>query len=137
MTYRVIIVLTLLLSSCHSSDAELHSTTVRVVEPAEASAVITEDETIVILDIRTPAEFADAHIENAVNIDFSQSDFATKVMALDKQKTYLVYCRSGRRSTLAMETFEDAMLTQVLHLADGLNGWQAAALPVVKEKRDE
>ena len=56
----------------------------------------------VIIDVRTPEEFATGHLEGAVNIDVQSSDFAQNIMQLDKDGEYFVYCRSGNRSGQAI-----------------------------------
>jgi len=53
---------------------------------------------MIILDVRTPVEFADSHVEDAVNIDILNSGFKNKIEILDKNKVYKLYCRSGNRS---------------------------------------
>ncbi len=58
---------------------------------------------LVILDVRTPAEFAESHVKSSVNIDFLASEFETHIAKLDKSKCYKLYCRSGNRSGKAME----------------------------------
>lgn len=62
------------------------------------TTVYAANENTVILDVRTPSEFSSNHIKGAINIDFYGSDFETKIKALDKNKDYKVYCRSGNRS---------------------------------------
>ncbi len=56
------------------------------------------DQKVVILDVRTAAEFAEGHIPNAVNIDIYSDYFTADVSALDKSFEYAIYCRSGKRS---------------------------------------
>ena len=58
---------------------------------------------VVILDVRTPAEYKENHLQNAVQIDFKEPDFKEKIQQLDKSKTYKVYCRSGNRSGQAIQ----------------------------------
>lgn len=74
---------------------------------AGAQNVELSGETVVI-DVRTPAEFASGHLEGAVNIDVQSPDFAQQIMALDPTGDYLVYCRSGNRSSQAI-----AQMTQM------------------------
>lgn len=57
----------------------------------------------VLLDVRTPMEVRSGALPDAVNIDFMSNAFAKQVAALDKSKTYLVYCRSGNRSGQACQ----------------------------------
>lgn len=54
-----------------------------------------------IVDVRIPEEFADGHLESAVNIDVQAEDFAAQVGALDPAGHSLIWCRSGNRSTVA------------------------------------
>lgn len=56
----------------------------------------------VIIDVRTPEEFATGHLEGAINIDVNSPDFRAQVMALDPSGEYFVYCRSGNRSGQAI-----------------------------------
>jgi phage shock protein E len=69
-----------------------------------------------IIDVRTPAEYAAGHIAGAQNIDYEAADFGTRIEALDKAAPYVVYCRSGRRSALALSQMTAAGFTDV---ADG------------------
>ncbi len=84
----------------------------------------------VVLDIRTPPEFAAGHLAGAVNVDFKAPDFQSQVAKLDHAKTYLVYCRTGHRSTLSLPIFERLGVTHVYHLAGGITAWQREGLPV-------
>ena len=86
----------------------------------------------VILDIRTPAEFAAGHIKGAVNIDYYAPDFESRLAALDRNAEYFVYCRSGNRSGLAMGVFSRLGFTRVKHLRSGIIDWEGAGLPLVR-----
>jgi rhodanese-related sulfurtransferase len=82
-----------------------------------------ESEEVIILDVRTPWEFADGHIKNAENLDFTDPDFSDNLEKLDKNKKYIVYCKTGRRGGLALETMENAGFIRVYNLIGGYNGW--------------
>lgn len=86
----------------------------------------------VILDIRTPAEYADGHIKGAVNIDYYGSDFESRLAGLDRHAEYFVYCRSGNRSSRAMDVFSRLGFTRVKHMVNGIIEWQGAGLPLVR-----
>jgi rhodanese-related sulfurtransferase len=88
---------------------------------------------VVVLDIRTTEEFASGHIPGAKNLDFFDKDFAKEVAALEKDKTYLVHCASGGRSTKALKHFEEQKLPSVFHLNGGFKAWEAAGKPVEKK----
>jgi rhodanese-related sulfurtransferase len=78
----------------------------------------------VVLDVRTPAEFAGGHLPGAVNLDIQSHDFETRLTGLDRGKTYLVYCRSGNRSTKAVQAMERLEFPRVLHMRAGMIGWE-------------
>ena len=79
----------------------------------------------VIIDVRTPEEFAEGHIENAVNIDFYSATFRDDLDKLDKDKTYLIYCRSGRRSGLAVPMMQELDFMEVYDMLGGIARWTA------------
>jgi len=88
----------------------------------------------IIIDIRTPEEFNEGHIENAVNIDFYSETFKEDLDKLDKNKTYFIYCRSGNRSGRAMPIMKELGFKEVYNLSVGIKEWIAEGLPVVKQK---
>lgn len=85
-----------------------------------------------VLDVRTADEFKDGHIPGAVNLDVLDAGFEKQVAALDKSKTYLVHCASGRRSANAAGQMKTLGFKSVVDLAPGFNGWKAAGKPVEK-----
>lgn len=85
---------------------------------------MTKDSGVVILDVRTPQEYNSGHISGAVNMDY-YSDFGSSINGLDKSKTYLIYCRSGGRSSGAMQQMKAAGFTTLYNLQGGMMGWQS------------
>lgn len=73
----------------------------------------------VMLDVRTPLEVRSGAIPGAVNVDFMSASFGKKVAAMDKSKTYFVYCRSGNRSGQACRTM-NSMGFDVRNLNGGI-----------------
>jgi len=86
----------------------------------------------IILDVRTDEEFREGHIENALNIDFYAENFSDLVDELEKDKAYLVYCRTGRRSAGAVEIMKELDFREVYNMEGGIVGWEKANYPVVK-----
>lgn len=86
---------------------------------------------VVVLDVRTADEFALGHIEQAINMDVESMTFDGDIKGLDKSKTYAVYCRSGRRSGIAVEKMKSAGFKNLFNLTNGIQEWQAAGLPLV------
>ncbi len=61
----------------------------------------------VVIDVRTPEEFAQGHLEGAINLDLTAPDFHEKIARLDPNRTYYLYCRSGNRSGLATQLLRE------------------------------
>jgi len=87
---------------------------------------------LVVIDVRTPEEFAEGHIEGAINIDFKGANFKEELSKLDPKKEYLMHCRSGGRSTAAKPVFTELGFERLYHLDDGFIAWEEAGLPVEK-----
>ncbi len=95
-------------------------------------AELVADTNVVVLDVRTASEFAEGHIERALNIDYKQDDFAEKAKAtLPLDKKIAIYCRSGRRSAGAAGILTSAGY-QLVNLKGGIIAWKEAGLPIKK-----
>lgn len=92
----------------------------------KAAAKLKKDPKIVVIDLRTPKEFAAGHIKGAININMQDKDFSTKLGKLDRKKTYLMHCRSGGRSSASLPVWKRLGFENVLHLASGTLGWEKA-----------
>lgn len=103
---------------------------VKVLEPKEFIAAAQADTSAVILDVRQPSEYADGHLKGAVNLDWLNNDAFDQGMAkLSKDRTYYVYCRSGRRShAAAVKLYENGF--KVFDLKGGYLHWTELGLPV-------
>ncbi|MCH8520023.1 MAG: rhodanese-like domain-containing protein [Nanoarchaeota archaeon] len=80
----------------------------------------------IILDIRTPEEFEAGHIKGAINIDFYDQNFQAQINSLNRDKKYLVYCRSGSRSSYTLPLFEQLEFNEVYELQGGAISWTRA-----------
>ena len=86
----------------------------------------------IIIDVRTPEEYASGYIDTAVNIDYYAADFREQLAALDKDKTYLIYCRTGRRSADARDIIAELGFREVYIMSGGIVAWEAEGRPVVR-----
>jgi rhodanese-related sulfurtransferase len=86
----------------------------------------------VLIDIRTPEEFMSGYIEGAVNINYHDNDFIEKLDKLDKSKTYLIYCRTGRRSSDTLNVMKRLKFNEVYRILGDIVRWKAEKLPLVK-----
>jgi phage shock protein E len=86
----------------------------------------------VILDVRSPKEYAAGHIRDSVLIDFNAKEFDERVNKLDKSKTYLVHCAVGGRSAKACTKLDAFDFPKVVNLEGGIKAWEKAGKPVEK-----
>lgn len=86
----------------------------------------------IILDFRTESEFSAGHIENSVNIDYEALTFEDELKKLDRTKTYLIYCRNGRKSSGALPIFERLKFEKILNMENGVYEWNQKAYLLVK-----
>lgn len=105
---------------------------IRVVTPEQAAETIADPPAdLVILDVRTQEEFDEGHIEGAVILDFHRDDFADELAKFDPDVPYVLYCRSGNRSSGTREIMADLGFQSVRDVDGGIVGWQASGLPVM------
>jgi rhodanese-related sulfurtransferase len=98
--------------------------------PSQFEEMISD--TTVLLDVRTPEEFAEGFIAGAVNLDYKADQFEHKLDSLDKSRTYLVYCAAGGRSDKAAQIMKAKGFTSIVTLDGGMNAWTADGRPVRK-----
>jgi rhodanese-related sulfurtransferase len=83
-----------------------------------------QEQNTVLLDVRTPEEIAQGKIEGAAELDFRSPDFEAEVDKLDKNKTYLIYCRSGNRSGQTCKMMAEKGFTSLYNLDGGILAWK-------------
>ena len=98
--------------------------------PPEAFQSQMAEEPGVLLDVRTPKEFAQGHLKQATLINFYDEDFKNRIQQLSKDKTYYVYCRSGGRSGKTLNLMKEAGFKRVFDLQGGITAWTAQQLPL-------
>mgnify|MGYP006269157647 CR=1 FL=1 len=81
-----------------------------------------------LIDVRTPEEYEQGHLDGAQLVDIMDPDFAERIAELDKQRPCLVYCRSGNRSFHAGMFMKQQGFEKVYNLADGILGWNGAVV---------
>jgi rhodanese-related sulfurtransferase len=120
-----VLVSALLLTGCSTSSSAMD------LNVSEFSKKVTEAG-IITLDVRTPGEFNEGHIDGAQLIDFQSGNFENEIASLDKNQTYAIYCRSGNRSGQAVKVMSEAGFTKLYNLDGGVIDWANAGLPLVK-----
>ena len=101
------------------------------VTPDEAAALVKNQSGVLVLDVRTPDEFAEGHIPGAKNVDFLGDDFEKQIAALPADRLLIVHCAAGNRSAKAVAKIAALQKSaQIFHLKSGFNGWKAAGKPI-------
>jgi rhodanese-related sulfurtransferase len=110
------------------------------VQPAERAPTITQSELlskldrkesdVVVLDVRTAAEFAAGHVPGARNVSHDELPARLGELAALRDKQVVLYCRSGRRTQIAEDTLRKAGFTKLLHLEGDWLAWEAEKRPV-------
>lgn len=92
---------------------------------AERVDKVIKKKNLQVLDVRTPEEVQEGHLPGAINIDFKSADFKSKLNALPKDESYLVYCRSGVRSGKAVEMMKSLGFKRVYELEGGITAYRS------------
>jgi len=119
----------------NSSDLETQIQIIENITPKEAYILIQENKdnpNFVVLDVRTPEEFSAGHLDNAVNLGYYSNTFRNDLDKLDKNKTYLIYCRSGRRSENALNIMKELDFREAYNMLGGINNWKAKGFATTK-----
>ncbi|MEI7728671.1 MAG: rhodanese-like domain-containing protein [Verrucomicrobiota bacterium] len=106
----------------------------KTIEPAELAKLLADQPALPLLDVRTPVEFAEVHVLQAVNIPLDQLNPQALLDGnrVNKEKPVYLICRSGQRATKAAELFERAGFSEPTVVTGGTLAWDAANLPVVR-----
>ena len=120
----IILLFVLAFSACKPAAQEKTSGIVNERISIEAAKELMDsNKELKIIDVRTPGEFASGHLENAVNIDFRNDDFQQKIAELDRNESYLIYCKSGGRSGQALDLMKELNFIYVKEMKDGYSGY--------------
>ena len=123
--------LLVLLVACVPAFAALAGDAATIEPQALVERLAWGDRSLVLLDVRTPAEYAEGHLPGARNIP--HTELAARIAELDGARTsdIVVYCRSGSRAAQALAVLEQAGFKRLLHLDGDYLRWSGAGKPVV------
>lgn len=119
-------------------DTTPSSTPERVINnitPAEAYTLIqdnADNPDFIIIDVRTPDEYAQGHLENATVIDYRSENFTIEISKLDRFKKYLIYCRTGGRSAGARDQMAALGFKDISNILGGITDWINQGFSVIK-----
>lgn len=102
-------------------------------DPHECTRFLQEnrEQGCLVIDVRTPDEYAEGHIEGAINIDYFSPGFKEKIQALDRGRPYVIYCKQGVRGGKTLEIMKGCGFNRVVNIRGGIILWRSAGLPTV------
>lgn len=129
---KILVLLSILCSltffSCKGQlDSEINNISVKEMQS------LLKNEDVQLVDVRTLKEFNSGFIAHAQNIDYSSSTFDEDIEKLNKEKPVILYCHSGRRSTLSIKKLLKAGFKNVYNLEGGILQWKKEGLEVVNK----
>ncbi len=137
LSIAAISITTLSLAACTSNPPPLPAPSVSALQPAAPVKVSTQEWVTValspgtvIIDVRTPAEFASGHVQGALNIPVEFADFQERITQLDPNTTFALYCRTGSRSAEAARLMNNFGYVHVYDLDGGFSDLENTGIPV-------
>jgi rhodanese-related sulfurtransferase len=120
-----------MLAACGGSSTATATAEIQLVSASDAATVLNDRAPeVVLLDVRTPEEFNEVRVPGSVNVDFYAADFASQLDTLAKDVPYVVYCRSGNRSSQTMDIMRELGFLEVWDVDGGIISWNEAGLPL-------
>lgn len=126
MKFRAIVflIMSFAIVSCNGQASK----NIRTIEPKDFAEAINTTQNPQILDVRTPEEFSEGHLEHAENVNWLGDHFVADAEKFDKTKPVFVYCKSGARSKKATEKLEQLGFKNIYEMEGGFMSWSAAGL---------
>ena len=122
---NLVVILLIILSSCVQTKTEITTLDITQFDPDSA-------ENGILIDVRTPEEYAEGHLPNAINIDVKDEGFAEKIDEIKKNKNIYLYCKTGKRSVKAATIADTLGFKNIYNLDGGFMSWKEAGEKVEK-----
>lgn len=104
-------------------------TNISLITAAELNQI---SDSILIIDVRTPEEFASGHIENSININMQSVDFMEQIATLEKGQSVYLYCKKGGRSNRAARMIQEMEFKNIYDLKGGILQWEKEGYKTIK-----
>lgn len=101
--------------------------------PKEAYILMQENQDLVVIDVRTPEEYESGRLEGVINLDYYSYGFLDSLKSLDKNSTYIVYCKRGYRGSVALEMMRALGFKDIYNILGGMTQWAEEGLPMIGE----
>jgi len=109
---------------------------IRSVDSRDAKIILDEEEDIILLDVRTPEEYAEGHLAGAKNLDYNAPNFTEQIQQLDPDQKYMLYCAVGGRSGKSLEIMKEMGFKQVYNVTEGFTELIDKGIPVTEVDRE-
>ena len=109
---------------------------IRSVDSRDAKIILDEEEDIILLDVRTPEEYAEGHLAGAKNLDYNAPNFTEQIQQLDPDQKYMLYCAGGGRSGKSLEIMKEMGFKQVYNVTEGFTELIDKGIPVTEVDRE-
>ena len=131
--FLVVLVILLSFQSCKDYSKDIVAKgQIELITPQQVYDAVYSEDSVQLIDVRTPDEFKVSHLKGAQNICVTSEDFKEKVKTLDKNKPVYVYCRKGGRSAEAAEQLKELGFTKIYDMDGGILLWEEKKLEVSK-----
>lgn len=134
LAWPTMMVLAILTAGCSNAQSEKKDGPIlRDVSNVEFQQLMNSLDGALLLDVRTPEEWEEGHLEGAAHVDYwgDEKAFAKAMNSIPRDRPVLVYCAGGGRSGLTAKELAAAGHQEVYNLENGISGWEGAGLPVV------
>jgi len=119
-------------SSQEKSDSTTPMTIHEDISVAEFTSMYDPNKHI-LLDVRTPEEWNEGHLENAIHINYYQDSFEDEIKKLDRDKSYFIYCKSGGRSGKTLHKFKEIGFVEAYNIEGGITSLKAEGVTIITE----
>jgi phage shock protein E len=133
MKKNFLLLITFLFTVSHVNSQTANTAVITNLSADQFKEMITTDKTATVIDLRTSNEIEKGFISGSIQIDYLGKNFDTQMAALDKNKTYYVYCQAGGRSADAAGYMEKQGFKKVYNLEKGFSDWKAKGFPIDKK----
>jgi phage shock protein E len=107
-------------------------TTTHLLSPQQVSEKKATQSNLILVDVRTPDEYAQGHIDGARLINYYDADWSQQMNQLPKNQPIVVYCAVGGRSGKAFATLQKLGFIEIYDMKGGFDAWRAQNLPIAR-----
>ena len=105
---------------------------IRHMAPAQVLEFLRTRPDAKVLDVRFGFEFRRGHVTGATNLNYLSLSFKRRLKQLNKNRTWVVHCKSGHRSGPAVRVMEELGFKSIIHMEGGFDAWKQAGLPIAR-----